>query len=340
MNNQPALSHAMRLGVFTREAVRYGMRKLKPFVRAMLFVAALTVLPWLGLGLLMHTYLIVAVRADHKTKAESARFTVNGSPLDETGSFVYTGFFGSDDIECRFESGKVTRIRVFPRFFDDNSSSIFFSEDGEVRGYGDLRFVRLEERAAHSGLRSLRVGHSLRDEGGHVADRSHRPLGQDQGRPGTQPQEQVLLNIAEFDRVLPRAPSPLVLTGDVDSSVRELDRAWAKKVGLSRSRVVRPQVQQVPAPKELCAALVHGERYGNSQSNGEPRSPIERQRRKEGRDSSVGPVGDHVGAQPIQAPGAVDAHCHKVGEFQFNLKLDLLHQGQSSGVSAEAQTRA
>lgn len=109
-----------------------------------LFLAALLVLPWFAWGLLTHMYLIGAMRADHKTSVESAQFTVNGSPLDEHGSFIYKGFFGSDEIECRFASGTVTRIRVFPRFFDDNSSSLFFFEDGGVKGHGDLRFVVLK----------------------------------------------------------------------------------------------------------------------------------------------------------------------------------------------------
>ena len=86
----------------------------------------------------MHTYGIYA-------EPDSAEFIIDGVAVGNSGDFLYRGFFGSDDIECKCKSGVDLNVRVFPRFSDDNSSSLFIHENGDVISYGDLRFERLHQ---------------------------------------------------------------------------------------------------------------------------------------------------------------------------------------------------
>ncbi|MCB8933691.1 MAG: hypothetical protein M9921_05720 [Fimbriimonadaceae bacterium] len=111
------------------------------WVKAVVTLLAFAILiptPYFGLALTMHTYGIYA-------KPDSAEFTIDGVAVGKSSDFLYRGFMGSDDIECKFKSGAFTKIRVFPRLSDDSSSSLFIHENGDVISYGDLRFERLDQ---------------------------------------------------------------------------------------------------------------------------------------------------------------------------------------------------
>lgn len=82
----------------------------------------------------LHTYLICV-------KPLPAQVTLNGKAqdIDSDGCFILHELYGAHTINVRYRDGTSQTVVVYPRFADDNSSSLIITEHA-VESHGDLRF--------------------------------------------------------------------------------------------------------------------------------------------------------------------------------------------------------
>ena len=86
-----------------------------------------------------HTYLVCV-------KPEPQEFTYDGRAqlLSQEGCFVMRELWGTHMIVVRHKDTSSVRVAVFPRWSDDNSSSLFIEKD-KVTSHGDLRYEILQK---------------------------------------------------------------------------------------------------------------------------------------------------------------------------------------------------
>lgn len=109
---------------------------------ALFGVAALAIIGLLGLSCykFLHTYLICI-------KPVPKWVTINGSAqeLSSDGCFILHEIYGAHTIKIMFADGSTKTVVVYPRFADDNSSSLIISKS-TVESHGDLRYKVVEQQ--------------------------------------------------------------------------------------------------------------------------------------------------------------------------------------------------